>query len=194
MIKKISIAATFLVAMQVHAVNKCTDANGRVVFQDGACPNSGITVGESIQRQRQEREALNERQRRIDEAAALRIKRLDEAPYSSLSYQERLERDAREAKRESENYSAKLKDGSLMRDKQAEWDKYCNGAPIGSLSLGLTETQVLKCSIYYQIPDKVNTTTAAGSVTKQYVFRPYGKGSAPEYLYFTNGVLTAIQN
>lgn len=37
------------------AINKCTGADGRVVFQDGACPNSGITVGDEMKLRNQQR-------------------------------------------------------------------------------------------------------------------------------------------
>lgn len=59
------------------------------------------------------------------------------------------------------------------------------------LRIGMTEAQFLVCSDYRGArPDAVNTTTTAGGVRKQYVFQLL---DMHHYVYFTNGVLTAIQ-
>lgn len=44
-----------LSASPVMAINKCTGADGKFVFQDAACANSGITVGDEIKLRNQQR-------------------------------------------------------------------------------------------------------------------------------------------
>lgn len=57
--------------------------------------------------------------------------------------------------------------------------------------IGMTFIQVLN-ETNWGHPDTVNRTITAAGQSEQWVYRgAYGKG---QYLYFTNGVLTAIQN
>lgn len=56
----------------------------------------------------------------------------------------------------------------------------------GGVKIGMTKEQVLKSN--WGKPESVNTTTNAGSVREQWIY------GGRNYLYFTNGVLTGIQN
>lgn len=56
----------------------------------------------------------------------------------------------------------------------------------GGVKIGMTKEQVLKSN--WGKPESVNTTTNAGSVREQWVY------GGRNYLYFTNGILTGIQN
>lgn len=56
----------------------------------------------------------------------------------------------------------------------------------GGVKIGMTKEQVLKSN--WGKPESVNTTTNAGGVREQWVY------GGRNYLYFTNGVLTGIQN
>ena len=56
----------------------------------------------------------------------------------------------------------------------------------GGVKIGMTKAQVLKSN--WGKPESVNTTTNAASVNEQWVY------GGRNYLYFTNGVLTGIQN
>ena len=57
----------------------------------------------------------------------------------------------------------------------------------GGVRLGMTKKQVIEQTSWGK-PNKVNTTTTKNGTREQWV---YGGGN---YLYFTNGVLTSIQN
>jgi len=60
-------------------------------------------------------------------------------------------------------------------------------AKLPSVRIGMTEKQVLTRTSWGK-PDSINRTTTAQGTTEQWV---YGDG---QYLYFTNGKLTVIQN
>lgn len=55
--------------------------------------------------------------------------------------------------------------------------------------IGMTKTDAYKSSWGY--PDKENVTTSSNGTSEQWVYR---RGNSSKYLYFTNGVLTTIQN
>lgn len=48
-------AALLVLCGPALAINKCTGADGKFVFQDAACPNSGITVGDEMKLRNQQR-------------------------------------------------------------------------------------------------------------------------------------------
>jgi hypothetical protein len=56
----------------------------------------------------------------------------------------------------------------------------------GGVHLGMTKEEVLKSN--WGRPEHVNTTTAASGTREQWVY------AGSQYLYFDNGILTAIQN
>lgn len=55
--------------------------------------------------------------------------------------------------------------------------------------IGMTKNDAYKSSWGY--PDKENVTTSSNGTSEQWVYR---RGNSSKYLYFTNGVLTTIQN
>lgn len=62
------------------------------------------------------------------------------------------------------------------------------GMYLESPRIGMTEEYFLTiCPAFY----KINTTTTVYGVDKQYVFKD---GVRPKYVYFENGVLTAMQD
>ena len=48
-------AALLALCLPAMAINKCTGPDGKVVFQDAACPASGVTVGEDMKLKDQKR-------------------------------------------------------------------------------------------------------------------------------------------
>lgn len=70
------------------------------------------------------------------------------------------------------------------RQQQAEW------AARVEPRIGMSSGQAEKSTWGY--PDKVNKTTNVNGVSEQWVYRMY-RGQS-RYLYFTNGVLTSMQD
>lgn len=194
-----SLVSTLALSQGVHRCN----VNGEVIFQQMPCPGSGATVQQDVKQKEQARlelEAKKEKSRLEMEAKKAeavererqRIQRLDSLPDSSLSYLERLQRDLRKSDRDIADMKRRDADGTSEREFQAKLDKHCGGRAIEKLRIGLTEAQVLNCTLY-QRPETVNVTTSATGTRKQYVFRLFGEGSKPEYLYFRDGLLSAFQ-
>lgn len=77
---------------------------------------------------------------------------------------------------------AAWKDKKAKQKAKAEADYKAKGG----VKIGMTKEQVLKSN--WGKPESVNTTTNAGSVREQWVY------GGRNYLYFTNGILTGIQN
>ena len=67
---------------------------------------------------------------------------------------------------------------------------HCAGKKIDALTVGMSEAD-MSCIQKYREPNKVNVTTSAGEVSKQFVFKDHGRTT---YVYFTNGKLKTIQN
>lgn len=163
-----------------QAFHRCS-INGEIKYQQTPCLEAGIIVGEEIKikqalRAEEEQRKFEEDQKKLEEARALRIEAKQKEIKEAKEKQIRRERLDREIQASIDDFKARL-------------DKYCNGKAIETLRIGLTENQVLNCSVY-QSPEYVNLTNTVGGTTKQYVFRIYGKA---EYLYFRNGVLTSFQ-
>lgn len=66
--------------------------------------------------------------------------------------------------------------------------KRCGGRTV-HLAIGMPESD-LACAGYGN-PDEVNVTATAAGTSRQYVYRM--SPTSTHYLYFTNGVLTALQ-
>ncbi len=173
------------------ALNKCL-IDGKTVYQQTACPGTGETVRDSVERARRADEAAAESLRRQTDERRLRQERMDARSLSTLSPVERLDREQRESQRKIKESEQKIADGTHAREFQAELDKYCAGRAYEKLVIGMTEDQMLHCSVYRK-PDSINVSTYAHGNTKQYVFRIYGSISKPTYVYFRNGKLSAIQ-
>lgn len=164
-----------------HAeIFKCPDSNGTMVFTDKPC-NSGyknsngnwISVEEEARNKEKEAKERLEREREL-----IRTKQ------ESIAKQKQEEERLRELERK------KIKENSA-REVQERLDRYCNGVAIDLLRVGLTEEQVINCTIYgYQEPPRINVTTNAAGTVKQYIYGSHN----PTYLYFRNGVLTSFQN
>lgn len=69
---------------------------------------------------------------------------------------------------------------------------HCKGKEIKTLVVGMRKEDAFCVSFSYAFPDSINTTSTADGVREQYVFNKYVAKAS--YLYFTDGVLTAIQN
>jgi hypothetical protein len=76
-------------------------------------------------------------------------------------------------------------------NRKSEIAEHCKGKHFKSLEIGMRKEDAFCVSFSYAFPDSVNTTTVAGGVREQYVFSKYEPKAY--YLYFTDGVLTAIQ-
>ena len=77
-------------------------------------------------------------------------------------------------------------DAALPDKAQAKAKVERAGKKKAGVSVGMTEQDALDSS--WGKPQRVNTTRTAGSRHEQWVYRP------GNYLYFENGILTAIQN
>lgn len=77
---------------------------------------------------------------------------------------------------------AAWKDKKAKQKAKAEADYKAKGG----VKIGMTKEQVLKSN--WGKPESVNATTNAGGVREQWVY------GGRNYLYFTNGILTSIQN
>ena len=149
------------------AVNKCTSIDGRVIFQDTSCSNSGITVAEDINRKKVEEK---------NKAAA--AKTIQGNPNSALP--EDIQKQLVEAKNNSDEALA------------AARARCINGVPEYP-SIGMTEFEFKNCTqigILFDHSDQ-NITKTAGGTLKQLV---YGKNIGVRYIYIRNGVISAIQH
>ena len=187
-----TLAATTICWAADTTVNRCT-VNGQIVFQQATCPGSAETVKQGLERRQHEAELAAERKRRDAEATRLQQERLDARPLSSLSTSERLEREQRENQKRLTDLQEKQNDGRSAAGFQVELEKYCNGNAFERLVIGMSEDQMLHCSVYRK-PVDVNTTTSTSGISKQYVFQPYGKSGPTHYVYFRNGRLTSFQD
>lgn len=172
--------------------NKCM-IEGKPVYQQSPCPESGETVRQSLERKRKSDEANAENLRLSVEEKRLRQERLDTRPASSLSTVEQAERELRESTRKVKELEQKIADGTFDREFQAELNKYCGGKAYELLTIGMSEDQMLHCSIYRR-PKAINVTTTPQGSLKQYVFNLYGTSNKSTYVYFRNGKLNAIQD
>lgn len=172
--------------------NKCM-IEGKPVYQQSLCPESGETVKQSLERKRKSDETNAENLRLGVEEQRLRQERLDTRPASSLSTVERAERELRESTRKVKELEQKIADGTFDREFQAELNRYCNGKVYELLIIGMSEDQMLHCSIYRR-PKAINVTTTPQGSLKQYVFNLHGTSSKSTYVYFRNGKLNAIQD
>lgn len=85
----------------------------------------------------------------------------------------------------------------ILQAQPASPDAAPAASPCGQwldVAVGMKKDRVLRCTMYRGEPKTINTTTTAAGVSEQYVFEPFGASGPTHYLYFTAGVLTAIQN
>jgi hypothetical protein len=112
-----------------------------------------------------------------------------ETPHARLAALDQLRELSPEAASAFNKLGVELKAAAEAADRkmaaQAERQRLAKARKEG-VRVGMTAKQVLESS--WGKPESVNRTTTASSVNEQWV---YGGGS---YLYFDNGVLTAIQN
>jgi len=114
---------------------------------------------------------------------------IKETPHARLAALTQLRELSPEAASEFNKLSAQLRSSADALDNkmaaEAERQRLAKARKEG-VRIGMTTKQVLESS--WGKPESVNRTTTARSVNEQWV---YGGGS---YLYFDDGVLTAIQN
>lgn len=147
------------------SVNRCT-VDGQQVFQQAPCAGSLPRVGDEIR----ERAAAADR----ENARMLRERtELIENERRRLTSEEETKRRALDKEKEAKE--------------EALFQQHCGGQYL-DLKIGMTEEQVRHCT-EWRYPKSVNITKTAAGVQKQYVFDRFG----PSYLYFRNGILTAIQ-
>ena len=137
-------------------VSKCTDAAGKISYQQNPC------------QQATKRELLDVRtpeQKTADAAAAREVER------GAVIKRERDERAAvDEARRQ------------VMRERASQ--ERASGPPRDVPRIGMTKDQAARS--LWRSPDSVNITETSAGTREQWV---YSLG----YLYFENGILTAIQ-
>ena len=87
---------------------------------------------------------------------------------------------------------AKLEQKIVDNNKQIALEKKQASAP--GVKIGMTPNQVIN-DTSWGAPKKINRTTTSSGVREQWVYDHCGYSRCyGGYLYFTNGVLTAIQN
>jgi hypothetical protein len=96
------------------------------------------------------------------------------------------------ASQEKEKAELEVKAEEKAVADNAEMDKYeaarAKRASLPGVKLGMSEKQVIN-KTSWGAPTDVNTTITASGKREQWVYGEHGG-----YLYFTNGILTAIQN
>lgn len=165
--KSVLFAAALLLGAPAWAINNCTGADGKAVFQDAPCAKSGITVAEDLERKR-------EQQREKDAAPATR-KKADNTTTEDV--QRRL-------------HAATKKSDEALAAARARCK---NGVPEYPV-IGMSEADFRGCTqfgVLFQHKDMNQTETTAG-ISKQYVYS--GSESAGiRFVYTRDGVVTAIQ-
>lgn len=93
---------------------------------------------------------------------------------------------ARRLAGEMERESQRHKVASLLAEEKSRRSAECKkrGLKFGDVRIGMRQATVKSCG--WGLPASVNKTITAARTTEQWIY-PFG------YLYFTNGVLTAIQ-
>ena len=132
------------------------------------------------------------------EAERMRV----EAKYQAEQMKAEAERQAEQMKAEAERQAEKMKaEAERMRveaeskaeqmkaeaeSKAEQMKAEAESKAKGGVRIGMTKKEVLKSN--WGKPHSINKTTLANGTTEQWVY------DFPNYLYFTNGVLTAIHN
>ena len=157
------------------AVNKCTGPDGKVSYQEQACPGTGISVGEYMDRRlaQQQSQQTAQRVRQEQEFAARKA---------------RVEAEGKEWEARKRATGFKSDD-----DKLAEAKARCGTRMSEYPTVGMTETHFRTCTVIGVLADveKINETETASGLARQYVYNTPGLNI--RYLYTRNGVVTAIQ-
>lgn len=168
------ITAAILAALctPAWAVNKCTGADGRTVYQDAACLQPPQTAPR-------------------DDIAELRAKSAKHADA------EQLQKDTVANKELLREMNAQVSDGIKHRQIAAETAvrqrlAACNGVIDVAPRIGMTEQAFLSCTQFatdYR-PTQINETETARGLRRQYVYQDY---SPIRYVYTDRGLVTVIQ-
>ena len=114
------------------------------------------------------------------EAERMRV----EAKYQAEQMKAEAERQAEKMKAEAESKAEQMKAEAESKAEQMKAEAESKAK--GGVRIGMTKKEVLKSN--WGKPHSINKTTLANGTTEQWVY------DFPNYLYFTNGVLTAIHN
>lgn len=163
------IGLAFLPAMASAQIYKCTGPDGKVNLTDKPCPT---------------------------EAAAETIT-LPPPPETGLQRRQRLEDERLEAERkEHEALISELEKTIKLAKAVSEQQKaqFARRRVQEGLRIGMSFQEVYEHPVW-GAPDRVHNTTNANGIRSQWVY-PVSVSSEHEvmYLYFVQGVLTAIQN
>lgn len=176
MVFKTALCAIALVfSVPAWSLNKCAAADGRVVFQDAPCPNSGVTVAEDIVHKKEQREKGAALAARKNEAVIATEKK--SAPLISEEIERRLQ-------------AAQQKSDEALKTAHA---RCTNGVPEYP-KVGMTEFEFRNCTQHGLLVEHsdVNQTETAAGISKQYVYSGT-RNIGIRYVYTRNGVVTAIQ-
>lgn len=175
--------AALLVQSPAHAqVYKCT-VDGKTVFSGTPCAYGDKPLdlhpalgndAETMRRKREEQRRKQEEQRREEEARRAQEAALKRAEQRELERQ----RDAQLA----EERAAAARAASIERQKT------CGTTTLQAAQIGMTAHFVKNCTFEGKQTKRVNTTETAYGTRMQWVINN-GK-----YIYFENGVVTAIQH
>ena len=161
------LSAALIAAAPAWAVNKCTGPDGKTVFQDAPCAKSGITVGEDLERKK-------EQKRETEAALSARNK-------AENSVTEDIQRRVQAAMRKSD-------------DALSEARARCkNGVPEYP-SVGMSEAEFRGCTQFGVLfsHENINETETSAGISKQYVYSRGGSAGI-RFVYTRNGVVSAIQ-
>lgn len=165
-------------AAPAFAVNKCVDADGKVVYQERACAASTRSEAITLQPTKEElAKAAHERQ----------VKKAREA--AELAEAQR----GAEKARQSALAAAAAEESSRKRMKEfADLEHRCGGKVPSDPKVGMSEQQFRACTylgVYGNLT--VNETQTLKGVQRQYVVKDSFAGV--RYVYTSQGVVTAIQ-
>ena len=167
------LCAAALVTLPAWAVNKCSDPDGRVTYQEKACTGSGSTV-------------VTNMDKGVEKSSNPRAQ-------AKTSFEEQMAaRDAADRKFKNDQQDWWQVQAEAKRKRLVNAESECGSRMKEDPSVGMTESDFQNCTrfgLYFEA-DKVNETEAGAGVTKQFVYRT----THPiRFVYTRNGVVTAIQ-
>ena len=167
MIRAALLTLACLAVSPVWAINKCTGPDGKVSFQDAPCAKSGITVGEDLERKK-------EQKREAEAALSARNK-------AENAITEDVQRRVQVAMRKSDE---------ALSEARARCK---NGVPEYP-SVGMSEADFRGCTQFGVLfPDEnINETETSAGISKQFVYSRGGSAGI-RFVYTRNGVVSAIQ-
>lgn len=151
------------------SVYKCETSTG-LVYQSNPCPSGAKKLAAAC---------VNSNDFYSHERGAVKF---DGDSCEAKSQKRQAEIDAQNARVDAEN----VRKNAERKVMQARWEEAkAKEKLLPNPIVGMTMRQVESSS--WNFPNKVNKTTTANGTSEQWVYNDQG------YLYFTNGILTAIQ-